>query len=218
MSSARACVYATLVALTMPLRADPQAVSPADVARYDAAFAQVQQATRTFRADLTQTLHLQGLAKPVTSVGTLFYARPDKLLIRFTKPAGEWMLVNGAQAAIQKTGRPLEIHDLNVQGRAASHAASLLDFFHADPARWHHDFEVAMTRDDDRLFVHLQPWMTPTAASQGAQEIVTTLQLPHDDIVEMAITISAGNSIDYQFTHGERNAALDPAIFRVPTP
>jgi outer membrane lipoprotein-sorting protein len=218
MISGRAWAYAALAALTMPLRADQQPVSAADVARYDAGFAQVQQSTRTFRAEITQLLHLQGLAKPVTSVGTLYYASPDKLLIRFTQPAGEWMLVNGSQAAIQKTGRPLELHDLTAQGRAASHAASLLDFFHADPARWHHDFDVAMTRDGDRLFVHLQPWMTPTAAAQGVQEIVTTLQLPRYDIIEMAIAINAGNSIDYQFTHGERNAALDPAIFRVPAP
>jgi len=218
MISGRAWTCAALVALTVPLRADPQAVSAADVARYDAGFAQVQQATRTFRADITQSLQLQGLAKPVTSTGTLWYASPDKLLIRFTQPAGEWILVNGSQAAIQKTGRPLELHDLKAQGRAASHAASLLDFFHADPARWHHDFDVAMTRDGDRLSVHLQPWMTPTAASQGVQEIVTTLLLPRYDIVEMAITINAGNSLDYRFAHGARNAALDPALFRVPAP
>jgi outer membrane lipoprotein-sorting protein len=214
----RAFFGLTLAVLFTPLQAEPASVSAADLARYDAGFAQVQQATRTFRAEMVQTLHLQGLAKPVTSTGTLYYASPDKLLIRFTQPAGEWMLVNGSQALVQKAGRPLERHDLTAQGRAASHAASLLDFFHADPARWHHDFDLAMTRDGDRLAVHLQPWMTPTAAAQGVQEIVTTLQLPSYDIVEMAITINAGNSIDYQFAHGERNAALDPKLFEVPKP
>jgi outer membrane lipoprotein-sorting protein len=206
------------LALTAPLHGEPVPVTAAELARYDAGFAAVQQQTQTFRAEIVQTLHLQGLARPVTSQGTLSYASPDKLLIRFTQPAGEWMLVNGAQALVKKTGRPLERHDLNAQGRAASHAASLLDFFHADPARWHHDFDVAMTRDGDRLAVHLKPWMTPTASAQGVQEIVTTLQLPQYAIVEMAITINAGNSIDYQFLHGERNVALDPKLFEVPAP
>lgn len=204
------------VALAAPLRAEP--VSQADLARYDAGFAAVQQSTRTFKADITQTLHLQGLAQPLTSTGTLYYADPDKLLIRFSKPAGEWMLVNGSQSAIQKTGKPLERHDLAAQGRTASHAASLLDFFHADPARWHKDFDVSMTRRGNILTVHLKPWMTPTATSQGVQEITTTLQLPKYDILEMAITLNGANSVDYTFTEGQRNAPIDPALFTLPTP
>lgn len=208
-----ACVC---LALAAPMHATP--VSDADLARYDSGFAAVQRSTHTFKADITQTLRLQGLAHPLESVGTLSYADPDKLLIRFSKPAGEWMLVNGSQTAIQKTGKPLERHDLTAQGRSASHTASLLDFFHADPARWHKDFDVSMTRDGDTLSVHLKPWMTPTATSQGVQEIVTKLLLPKYDILEMTITLNGANSVDYQFAHGERNAAIDPALFKVPTP
>jgi outer membrane lipoprotein-sorting protein len=209
-----------LVLLTslLPLRAEPQPVSPTELAHHDAAFSAVQRDTRTFHADVTQTLHLQGLARPIASTGTLDYVGPDKLLIRFTQPAGEWMLVNGTVAVVKKTGKPLERHDLSSQGRSATHAASLLDFFHADPARWHRDFDVSMTRDGDRLFVHLKPWMTPTATAQGVEQIVTTLQLPSYAIVEMNVTLGGANSIDYQFAHGARNAAIDPALFQVPAP
>jgi outer membrane lipoprotein-sorting protein len=196
----------------------PTQASASDVAQIDKGFAAVQEATRTFHADITQTLHLQGLDRPITSVGTLDYASPDKLLIRFSQPAGEWMLVNGSQVAIQKQGKPLERRDLSVEGRSASHAASLLDFFHADPARWHRDFEVIMLRIGDVLEVCLKPWMTPTATAQGVQEIVTTLQLPGYDILEMNVTINAGNSVAYQFTHGARNVALDPSLFTIPAP
>ena len=195
-----------------------QTASASDVAEFDKGFAAVQESTRTFRADITQTLHLQGLDRPITSVGTLDYESPDKLLIRFSRPAGEWMLVNGSQVAIQKQGKPLERRDLSVEGRSASHAASLLDFFHADPARWHRDFDVSMARNGDRLIVRLKPWMTPTATAQGVQEIVTTLQLPGYDILEMEVTINAGNSVDYQFAHSQRNVALDPALFKIPAP
>ncbi len=210
--------YAALLALASPLRADPQPVAAGDVARYDQGFSAVQQATQSYRADLTQTLRLQGIAKPITSIGTLYYESPDKLLVRFSQPAGEWMLVNGSQAAIRKAGQPIERRDLSTQGRSASHAASLLDFFHADPTRWHHDFDVSMTRDGDKLLVQLKPWMTPTATAQGVEQIVTTLFLPRYDIVGMTITINAGNSVDYQFAHGERNVALDPALFQIPPP
>jgi outer membrane lipoprotein-sorting protein len=212
--SALACV--ALLASLAPLRAEPAPVSAAELARYDAGFAAAQEGMRTFRADFTQTLHLQGLARPVTSAGTLYYANPDKLYLHFTQPAGEWMLVNGSQSAIQKQGKPLERHDLNAQGRAASHAASLLDFFHADPTRWHKDFDVSMTREGDMLIVHLKPWMTPTASSQGVEEVETRLQLPAYGIVEMKVMINGANSVDYQFTHGGRNVAIDPALFKIP--
>jgi outer membrane lipoprotein-sorting protein len=195
-----------------------QVASPSDVAEFDKGFAAVQESTRTFRADITQTLHLQGLDRPIVSVGMLYYEGPDKLLIRFSQPAGEWMLVNGSQVAIQKQGKPLERRDLSVQGRSASHAASLLDFFHADPAKWHHDFDVSMTRNGGRLIVHLKPWMTPTATEQGVREIVTTLQLPGYDILDMTVTIDEGNSVDYQFTNDARNVKLDPALFKIPAP
>ena len=207
-----------LVALALPLRAEPQSVSAADLARHDAGFAAVQHGTRTFHADVTQTLHLQGLSQPLASMGTLDYADPDRLLIRFSKPAGEWMLVNGSQTAIQKAGKPLETHDLSAQDRSASHAASLLDFFHADPVRWHKDFDVSMTRDGDALTVHLKPWMTPTASSQGVEEVRTTLRLPHYDIVEMVVQFNGNNSVDYVFAHGLRNVAIDPSLFKVPKP
>jgi outer membrane lipoprotein-sorting protein len=191
---------------------------PADViARHDAAFASVQQGTRTFRADITQRLTLQGLARPVVSKGTLYYASPDKLLIRFSQPAGEWMLVNGSQSAIQKTGKPLETHDLATQGRSASHAANLLDFFRADPTRWHKDFDVTMFTDGYFLWVHLKPWMTPTSTSQGVKEVVTALKLPNYDIAGMIVDLGSAQ-VEYDFTNGQRNAPIDPTLFKVPTP
>ena len=205
-----------ILALTHPLRAAPQPVSTTDLAGYDKGFAAVQNETHSFRADLRQTLHLQGIAQPITSVGTLYYASPDKLLIRFSQPAGEWMLVNGTQVAIQKQGKPLERRDLSAQGKSGSHAANLLDVFHSDPARWHRDFDVTMTRDGDRLFVQLKPWMTPTSSSQGVDHIVTTLHLPDYALLGIEITINAQNRIDYEFDHGQRNAAVGPALFKLP--
>jgi outer membrane lipoprotein-sorting protein len=199
-----------------PLHAVPQPVSPAEMAKYDQGFAAVQNGTRSFRADLRQTLHLEGIAHPITSTGTLSYASPDRLLIRFSQPAGEWMLVNGTQVAIQKQGKPLERRDLSDQGKAASHEANLLDVFHSDPSRWHRDFDVTMTRNGDRLFVQLKPWMTPTSTSQGVEQIVTTLRLPGYDLLGIEITINGQNRIDYDFINGQRNAPLAPALFQLP--
>jgi outer membrane lipoprotein-sorting protein len=216
MVSIRAAGACALIAVSATLHAEPAPVPPAEMAVYEKGFTAVQQGTRSFRAELRQTLHLQGLAQPIVSLGTLYYETPDRLYIRFSQPAGEWMRVSGTRLAIQKQGQPLQRRDLSAQGKFPSHAASLLDFFHSDAAHWDRDFDVTMARAGDRLFVTLKPYLTPTAASQGVEQIVTTLRLPAYDIVGMEVTINSSNRIDYEFIDGQRNASIDPALFRIP--
>jgi outer membrane lipoprotein-sorting protein len=218
MVSIRSAFAFALISLANPAPAAPQPVSAPELAAYEKGFTAVQQATSSFRSDLHQVLHLDGIAQPISSTGTLYYQSPDRLLIRFSQPAGEWMLVNGTQAAIQKQGKPLQRRDLGSQGKAGSHAANLLDFFHSDAARWHRDFDVSMTREGDHLLVRLKPWMTPTSNSQGVEMIVTTLKLPGYDILGMEVTINQGNRIEYQFLNGQRNAPVDSSLFKIPAP
>ena len=217
------CLAILGLMMALPSHAQYEVVAPtplpdSEVAKYDAGFAAIQKTSHTYQAFIAQKLKLQGLAKPVTSMGNLYYVSPDKLLIRFIQPPGEWMLVNGSQSAIQKTGKPLETHDLSAQGPNASHATNLLDFFHADPTRWHKDFDVTMYRSGDELYVHLKPWMTPGSTSQGVQEVMTTLKLPAYDLVGMRVQFNGANYVEYRFFNGQRNAALDPALFTIPTP
>jgi outer membrane lipoprotein-sorting protein len=216
MVSIRTALALGLIA-ALPARAVPVPVSPAEMASYENGFTAVQQNSKTFRSDLRQTLHLQGVAAPIVSLGTIYYESPDRLLIRFSQPAGEWMLVNGSQVLIQKRGQPLEHRDASAQGKTSSHAASLLDFFHNDASHWHRDFDVTMTRDGNLLFVNLKPYLTPTAPSQGVDHVVTTLRLPNYDLIGMEVAISADNRIQYDFLNGQRNVPLDPALFKIPT-
>ena len=198
----------------LPASAAPVPLSAAELARQDQAFAAAQGATRSFRAELRQTLTLEGLDQPVVSTGELSYLAPDRLFIRFTQPAGEWMRIEGKQFTLQKKGQPLQHRDLAASGNA--NAATLLDFFGGDPRRWHRDFDVAMARDGDRLLVTLVPWRVPTAQRQGVDRIVTTLRLPGYDVEKIEVTIHGANRLEFAFTHGRRNAPIDPALFPAP--
>ncbi len=195
---------------------EPVPVSPSDLAKCEKGFGALQQSTRTFSADIVQTLFLQGLAQPIVSRGALFYAAPDRLLIRFSQPAGEWMLVHGAQSAVKKQGKPLELRDLSSSNSKSSHAANLLDFFRSGPDHWHRDFDVSMTQEGDQVLVHLKPWMTPTTTFQGVESIITTLQLPSYELVSMEITLSGSNRVSYEFSHPRRNLDLAPSLFDLP--
>lgn len=191
-------------------------LSPSQMAVYEQGFSAVQKTTRTFRADLRQSLHLQGVAQPIVSTGTLFYQTPDRLLLRFSQPAGEWFLINGSVILIQKKGEPLKTMSAN-PGGVRSHAASLLDFFHSGAERWSKDFDVKMARDGDHLVVRLKPWLTPTSTSQGVSSITTTLQLPGYDVLEIEVSMNEANRIDYQFIHGLRNVPIDSQLFSPPS-
>ena len=198
------------------LLADPTLVVPASEAtRYAQAFNAIQQQTRTFRADLRQVLQLQGVSKPIVSLGTIYYRAPRQMLLRFSQPAGEWMLINGSHLEVKKQGQPIQDRDL-ADTRMPSHAASLLDFFHSDASHWNKDFQVTMSRSGDLLQVHLKPYLTPTAPAQGVEEIITTLQLPDYIIAGIDLQIDSSNRMEYQFTHAERNVSLDPKLFELP--
>ncbi|HUF13152.1 MAG TPA: outer membrane lipoprotein chaperone LolA [Longimicrobiales bacterium] len=69
------------------------AVTPADaiLARAADAYADV----RTLRADFEQTTENPVLRRTTTSRGTIFQARPDRFLMRFSQPAGDRIVSDG---------------------------------------------------------------------------------------------------------------------------
>lgn len=213
--SALAFGFVTLLAAVSTTAAAP--VSPSEQVRYESGFSAVQKSTRTFQATLRQTLSLQG-TPPIISTGTIYFQAPDRLLLRFSQPAGEWLLINGTQMAIQKKGRPLQKEDSATPITRHSHAANLLDFFSSGSERWYKDFDVTLTREDDHLLVHLKPWRTPTSTSQGVDRIVTTLQLPSYEVLKIEVTVGS-NTIAYQFSNVRRNISLATDLFTLsPTP
>ena len=205
-----------MVGAVTPAWAAEAPVSSAEMAKYEKGFGALQQGTRTFSAEILQTLILQGLDHPIVSKGILYFANPDKLLIRFSQPAGEWMLVNASGAAIKKKGQPVDFREAKGPGKGGSRPANLLDFFRNGPDHWHQNFDVSMTRDGDKLLVHLKPWMTPTSTFQGVDSIITTLQLPSYEIISMEIAMSGANRVRYEFSDAQRNPSLAPALFIMP--
>src|SRR5207249_767411 len=117
------------------------------------AFVRLQQQTQTYQADLRQTVRLRGLNKPVESIGKIFYKAPGSLRISFAQPAGEYMLINGEKVYSKKTNRPLrKSKDRN--------AGMLLTLFQGGVKNWEEEFDITYAREDDRLFVTLQPRRT----------------------------------------------------------
>lgn len=59
----------------------------------------------TLAARFERTQRLPALTEEVKSAGDLYYAKPDRMVMRFTLPAGEFMLMDGDRFTMASGGR-----------------------------------------------------------------------------------------------------------------
>ncbi len=175
-------------------------LSEAERRAHDEAFARLQQQTRTYQADLKQTVRLRGLQKPVESTGTIYFQAPGQLRISFTQPAGEYLLITGNDVYVKKANRPLR------HNTADPNAQMLLSLFRGYVKDWEKKFRVTCARDADRLIVTLR---------DERIEIENVVALPSYEIRSVQVRFDADNSMTYEFTHAVRNQPLDGRLFEV---
>lgn len=203
-------IAALALLLAGPARAEPVALSPAEQAREEKAFGALQRSTKTFQADLRQAVLVRPLFSTLVSTGTIGYQAPDKLEVRFAQPAGQSLRIEDGTVTLTELGKPRR--RIPLDSSSGQNAASLLDFFRTDGARWRRDFRVAMARDGDREMVTLTP--LPGSPKAGhVEQIVTTLHLPDHEVTAMRISVNPFIRVDYQFTHNRRNGPLDAVLF-----
>ncbi len=189
--------------------AEPVPLTPAQQAREEKAFGALQRGTQTFQADLRQAVLVRPIFQTLVSVGTIGYRAPDKLEVRFSQPAGQSLRIDDGIVTLTQPGKPPR--HIPLDSSNGQNAASLLDFFRTDGARWRRDFTVAMARDGEQLFVTLTP--LPGSPKAGhVEQIVTTLRLPDHEVTAMRISVNPFIRVDYQFTRNRRNVPLDPDL------
>ncbi len=182
---------------------------------YSDAFVRQQKQTKTFQADLKQTLRLRGLKRPVESEGRLSYRAPDSLLIKFTQPAGEYLLIKGDDVYLKKANRPLT-HRTSTPGRTGpgQEMRFLLSLFQNGVAEFANEFNVQMSRTDGQLLVSLLPKKPDPRFPMSAIENV--MELPSLEIRATKVNFDADNSVSYEFLNPRRNEPLDATLFEPP--
>jgi outer membrane lipoprotein carrier protein len=179
---------------------------------YSIRFEKRQRQTRTLEADLTQTLRLSGIKEPIKSEGHLFYKAPHFLLIRFSKPEGEFVLIRGREVFVKKSGKNLVHRKLSEHSSLReTNILGLLAIFQ-NVSEFDKDFNVAMERTKNRLFVTL----TPKDTSGDRPVILNTLTLPELNIRAIRVTFGQSNNILYEFSNQKRNEEMDSKLFEPP--
>lgn len=207
-----ALLTAALVLASLPATraaAEPVPLSPAEQVREERTFGALQRGTRTFQADLRQAVLIRPFFHTIVSVGTIGYQAPDRLAVRFSRPAGQALRIDGGSVTLVRPDRPPR--RIPLESASGQNAAALLDFFRTDGTRWHRDFSVSMSRDGDLLSVTMVPLPDSPKADQ-VERIVTVLRLPDHEVAAMRIWVNPFVRVDYQFSRNRRNAALDPSF------
>ncbi|MBV9463080.1 MAG: outer membrane lipoprotein carrier protein LolA [Verrucomicrobiae bacterium] len=194
----------------VPAFATWRTVEDAEQRKIESDFERAQRDTRSFKADLRQTLHLADSDRSIVSRGKFYYRAPDSILIRFDQPAGEYTLLRGRDLYVKRRNQPVRHRKLD---ESAGPAGMFLDLFRSGGNAFQKDFRVEMKREGGELQVRL----TPRDADEGAPvEILNRLRLPAYDLQSVRVSQSANDWVQYEFSSPVRDASLPDELFQPP--
>jgi outer membrane lipoprotein-sorting protein len=179
-------------------------------------FVRHQQETRTYRAQLKQTLRLRGLRDPVESDGDIYYAAPGLLAMIFRKPAGEFLIMNGDEIALKKTNKPTQRRSLQaVQRSDAAGWLLLRDMFRNGATNAVERYDTTLERTNGYVVVKLIP---KQRAPRSGEPVSVENRLVHDtlEIERMRLQFENDTTITYEFLNPARNQPIDPDLFKLP--
>jgi outer membrane lipoprotein-sorting protein len=181
------------------------------------AFVEHQTATRTFEADLKQTFHWAFPPRHVESLGRISYQAPGFLAIVLTNPAPELVLVRGDDLYIQRAGKRLVRHKLEVRdGKPSQNVQFLLSFFQNGCTNFAGLFDIRVTTTNAARIVTL----TPKHPVQlfPLRSVDNRIDWPSMNVRSMRIGLILGGSILYEFRNPRLNQPIDAAVFEAPKP
>ena len=205
----RLCITATVLvanALSAPL-------PPAKEAELRGQFQTRQRETKTWAASFSQTLTMPGMAKPVVSSGSLAYRAPNQLRLDFTKPEGEFVLVNRDSLFIQKAGKKVAEKSLT-RDTAGRPFLSLLGLLRGQPPEEEAMYSPEVTREDGKYILVLN--LKPDASSRAPKRITNIIDAETLDVREVLVELPNGGTLRYQFQEIVRNRAIAEERFAPP--
>jgi outer membrane lipoprotein-sorting protein len=172
----------------------------------EARFLASQKNLQSLQADFRQTITSPGLKQPVVSEGRFYYLAPDKLRIDYTRPEGDYFLLNGDHFESRRRGKsPVVVPRDHPSARALS---SLRDVLRGTPPTG--DFQKQVDRQDGVIRVVL----TPATASPSMPKKIENRVDPNSlALLGMNITTPNGAGMEFLLENPRRNQTLDPAVF-----
>lgn len=186
---------------------------PAKEAELRTRFQARQAETKTWSASFSQTLAMPGMAKPVESSGSLAYRAPAQLRLDFTKPEGEFVLVNRDALFIQKAGKRVAEKSLS-RDTAGRPFLSLLGLLRGQPPEEEAMYAPEVSREDGKYILILN--RKPDASSRAPKRITNIIDAESLEIREVLVELPNGGTLRYAFTGIVRNRPIADERFTEP--
>jgi len=169
-------------------------------------FLESQKNLKSLQADFRQIITSPGLKQPVVSEGRFYYLAPDKLRIDYTKPEGDYFLLNGNHFESRRRGKvPVVVPVNHPSARALT---SLREVLRGTPPTG--DFQKQVDRQDGEFRVVLTP---ATASPTMPRKIENRVDANSLALLGMCITTPNGAAMEFLLENPRRNQLLDPVVF-----
>jgi len=160
----------------------------------------------SLQADFRQTITSPGMRQPVVSEGRFYYQAPDKLRIDYSRPAGDYFLLNGEHFETRRRGKvPAVLDSSHPSARAL---VALREVLRGTPPVG--EFQKQVERRGGEFRVILTPLAPSPTLPRKIENRVDAKSLA---LLGMTITMPQGAAMEFVFENPLRNQPLETGVF-----
>ncbi len=171
--------------------------------RYDAA--------RDYSADFRQTTEYRTLNRRIDGEGKVFFSKPARMLWRYRKPAGQFVLSDGKHLYFYQ---PAE-HQVIKTALGAVFRSELPLSFLLGVGNLDRDFLPELVEAGEQEY---RLKLSPKTPAAGVRQLHLTVDRDHHDFREVLIEDGSGNRWTFRFENVRRGELLEPSLFKLEVP
>lgn len=182
------------------------------VNKIEAANAQMKNVESTFE----QVRSFKASGRKVGMAGTLYFKSDGSLAMRYSKPAGESLIINGKDFYMNKGGKSITF-DTSKNGVMGCLANTLVNCIKGNPAKVAADnnAEISATETSEGYEVSLVS-KESNAAHKGYSKIVLVYRKSDCLLLRMTMVEFTGITNVYEMTGLKRNTMFSDEVFKIP--
>lgn len=188
--------------------------APAPAAGLVKKIAAANASVKNIESGFVQTKTLKASGKKIVSEGTLYFANDGRLSMKYSKPAGELLVVNGNKFHMNKGGKS-STFDTSKNQMMGSLAKTLTGCIKGCPQQVATDngAEISETETAEGYVVTLT---AGAGAKRGYSKIVLVYRKSDCVLTKMTMEEVSGISTVYEMKGIKKNTSFPEDVFRVP--
>ena len=167
---------------------------------------------KNIESKFTQVKTIKASGRKIASEGTLYFTPDGHLTMRYSKPAGELLVVNGNKFHMNKGGKAMT----SKNALMGSLANTLVNCIKGDPetVAAANNAKLAASETAEGYVVTLT---ASAAGHRGYSKIVLTYRKSDCVLVKMIMEETVGITNTYEMKEVKKNTSLPSDAFRIPT-